>query len=212
MKNYIITIARGYGSGGSHVAKRLSQELGIPYYDEEILHMAADLSGINEQFFFESNEKISKGAVTINSSKGVYNTGKLYRPNDKEFLSNENLFNYQAEVIKHLALDGKVSCIIVGKAANYVLRSLKNVVKINIQAPLDKCIYNIMDRLQRDETTAKEMILKTNKYRTDYYKYYTGRNWLDPSEYDLSINTGSVGEDYAAKLIIQLVKDKGLLD
>lgn len=208
MKNYIITIARGYGSGGSHIAKKVAEELGIPCYDEEILQMAADLSGINEQYFFEANEKIHKGAVAINSSKGVYN-GRLYHVNDKEFLSNENLFNYQAEVIKNLALEGNTSCIIIGKAANYILRSLKNVVKINIQAPMEHCIFNIMDRLQKDEANAKDMILKTNKYRTNYYKYYTGRNWLDPAEYDLSINTAALGENYAAKLIIQLVKDKG---
>lgn len=211
MKNYIITIARGYGSGGSHIAKSISEELGIPYYDEEILRMASDLSGINEQYFFEANEKINKGSVAINNSKGVYN-GRLYHANDKEFLSNENLFNYQAEVIKNLALDGNTSCIIVGKAANYVLRSLKNVVKINIQAPMEKCVFNIMERLQKNEATAKDMILKTNKYRMDYYKYYTGRNWLDPAEYDLSINTAALGESYSAKLIIQLVKDKGLLE
>lgn len=210
MKNYIITIARGYGSGGSHIAKKLSKELNIPYYDEEILQMAADLSGINERFFYEANEKINKGTISVNSSKGVYN-GTLYHVNDKEFLSNENLFNYQAQVIKNLALDQNTSCIIVGKAANYILRSLKNVVKINIQAPMEHCVYNIMDRLQKDETSARNMIEKTNKYRMNYYKYYTGRNWLDPSEYDLSINTAALGEEYAVKLIIQLVKDKGLL-
>lgn len=210
MKNYIITIARSYGSGGSHIARKLSETLQIPYYDEEILQMAADLSGINERFFYETNEKIRKGMIAVNSSKGVY-TGSLYHANDKEFLSDENLFNYQAQVIKNLALDENTSCIIVGKAANYILRSLKNVVKINIQAPLEHCVYNIMERLQKNETTAKDMIKKTNRYRMDYYKYYTGRSWLDPAEYDLSINTASLGEAYAAKLIIQLVKDKGLI-
>ncbi|MCD7725678.1 MAG: cytidylate kinase-like family protein [Clostridiales bacterium] len=211
MKNYVITIARGYGSGGSHIAKRLSKDLNIPCYDEEILQMAADLSGINERFFYEANERIHKGAITINSSKGVYN-GTLYHVDDKEFLSDENLFNYQAAVIKNLAMDGSTSCIIVGKAANYVLRSLKNVVKVNIQAPMEHCVFNIMDRLQKDEASAKDMIKKMNKYRSDYYKYYTGRKWLDPAEYDLSINTGALGEDYAAKLILQLVRDKGFLD
>lgn len=211
MKNYIITIARGYGSGGSHIAKRISEELGIACYDEEILRMAADLSGINEQYFFEANEKIDKGIIAINASKGVYD-GTMYRVNDKEFLSNENLFNYQAQVIKNLALDGKESCIIIGKAANYILRSLKNVVKINIQAPMEFCARNIMERMEKGQKEAEELIEKTNKYRTNYYKYYTGQNWLNPTEYDLSINTAVLGEAYAAKLIIQLVKDKGLLE
>lgn len=210
MKNYIITIARAYGSGGSHIARKLSETLQIPYYDEEILRMASDLSGIHERFFFEANEKIRKGISAFNSSKGVY-TGTLYHANDKAFLSDENLFNYQAQIIRNLALDGNTSCIIVGKAANYILRSLKNVIKINIQAPVEYCMYNIMERLQKDETTAKDMIRKTNRYRMDYYKYYTGRNWLDPAEYDLSINTASLGESCAVRLILQLAQDKGLI-
>lgn len=211
MGNYVITISRGFGSGGSHVARMISAELGIDYYDNEILQMAADLSGINERFFFEANEKIKKSFIKINSSKGVYD-GKVYGVNDKQYLSNENYFNFQAQVIKELASEGKAPCIIIGKAANYVLRSLNNVVKINIQAPMDLCVANIMERLQKPQYEAEDLIAKTNKYRANYYKYFTGRNWLDPAEYDLSINTKALGEEYAVKLIIQLVKDRGLLD
>ena len=115
MGNYIITIARGLGSGGSHVGKKLSETLGIPCYDMEILEMASELSGINESYFFDANEKINKGQIRIRNSKGVY-TGRLYSVEEEKYLSNENMFNYQAEVIKTLALEGKVSCIIIGKA------------------------------------------------------------------------------------------------
>lgn len=211
MKNYVVTIARGLGSGGSHIARKLSVDLGIPYYDEEILQKAADLSGINEAYFFEANEKINKGKIVINTSKGVYD-GKIYDAGDKRFLSNENLFNYQAKVIRTFALQGGESCIVIGKAANYILRSYPNVIKINIQAPMNLCVANIMDRMQKTEVEAEELIIKTNKYRTDYYKYYTGRNWLDPAEYDLSINTDFLGEEYAVKLIKQLLKDKGFIE
>lgn len=211
MKNYVITISRGYGSGGSHVARKISSELGIKYYDEEILQMAADLSGINERYFFETNEKIRKNIITINSSKGVYD-GKVYQVSDKKYLSDENFFNFQAQVIKELAAPGKESCIIIGKAANYVLRDFDNVVRINIQAPMDLCLSNIMERLQKSQSEAENKIAKTNKYRSNFYKYFTGHNWLDPAQYDLSINTKALGEDYAVKLIIQLVKDRGLLD
>lgn len=211
MKNYIITIARGYGSGGSHIAKRLSEELNIPYYDSEILKKAAELSGINEAYFFEANEKINKGQIAVKNSKGVY-TGRLYSPDDKKFLSNENLFNYQAEVIKTLALEGKESCIIVGKAANYILRSLKNVVKINIQAPIEHCVANVSRRLELNTVDARKLIEKTDAYRSNYYKYYTGNSWNDPTEYDMTINTGALGEAYAVELIEKIVKDKGLID
>ncbi len=211
MKNYIITISRGLGSGGSHIARILSEELGIPYYDEEILQMASDYSGINESFFFEANEKIKRGTINLNTTKGVYNSN-LYKIGDQMYLSNENLFNFQAVIIKNLAIEDKVSCIIVGKAANHIIGSLKNVVKINIQAPLEYCVKNIVERRLIDPKTARELIIKTDKYRTNYYKYYTGKDWLDPREYDMSLNTAFLGEEYSAKLIIDLLKKRGLIE
>lgn len=210
MKNYIITIARGLGSGGSHVGKKLSEALGIPCYDTEILNMASELSGINESYFFEANERINKGQIRIRNSKGAY-TGRLYSVEDEKYLSNENMFNYQAEVIKTLALEGKVSCIIIGKAANKIIGTLKNVVTVSIQAPLDVCIGNITNRLQVNTVQAMDMIKETNTYRKNYYKYYTGGKWDDPTEYDLTINTGAVGEEYAAKMIIDYLKYKEIV-
>lgn len=211
MGNYIITIARGLGSGGSHVGKKLSKDLGIPCYDTEILEMASELSGINESYFFVANEKINKGQIRIRNSKGVY-TGRLYSVGEEKYLSNENMFNYQAEVIKTLALEGKVSCIIIGKAANKIIGSLKNVVTVNIQAPMDVCVGNITNRLQINTVQAREMITETNTYRSNYYKYYTGGRWDDPTEYDLTINTGAVGEEYAAEMIIDYLKHKGIVE
>lgn len=207
MKNYVITIARGYGSGGSHIGMDLSKKLGIAYFDTEIIYMASDKSGISEKFFFEANEKINKGKLAIMTSKGAY-SGIIYKEGEKKFLSNENLFNYQAKIICQLALEGNQSCVIIGKAANYILRTFPNVVRVNIQAPMEYCVNNIKERLSRTAEEAERKILETNKYRSDYYKYYTGREWLDPTEYDISINTEHVGEDYAAELIIKYLEDK----
>lgn len=211
MTNYIITIARGLGSGGSHIGKKLSEALGIPCYDTEILQMASELSGINETYFFGANEKINKGQIRIRNSKGVY-TGRLYSIGEEKYLSNENMFNYQAEVIKTLALEGKVSCIIIGKGANKIIGSLKNVVTVNIQAPMDICVGNITNRLQINTVQAREMIKETNMYRRNYYKYYLGGIWDDPTEYDLTINTGAVGEEYAAQMIIDYLKYKKIIE
>ena len=210
MNNYIITIARGLGSGGSHIGKKLCADLGIAYYDREILQMAADLSGINEKYFLDANEKINKGQITIDNSKGVYSS-ILYKPNDKKFLSDENLFNYQALVIKNIALAGDTSGVIIGKAANYILASLRNVVTVNIQAPIDLCIRNVSKRLGISQKEALASIEKTDKYRANYYKYFTGHEWNDPREYDICINTNVMGEDYAAVLIEHMLRDKGLI-
>jgi len=211
MNNFIITIARGLGSGGSHIARKLSERLGIACYDEEILHMASNYSGINEGYFFEANEKINKGQLAINSSKGVYNS-TLYGIGDKRYLSNENLFNYQAVIIKNIALGNKESCIVIGKAANHIIGSLHNVISINIQAPIDYCVKNIVERKQVGHKEAENLIINTDKYRQNYYKYYTGRNWLDPKEYDISINTSELGEDGAVELIMNILKIKGIVE
>lgn len=211
MGNYVITLARGLGSGGSHIGHSLAEQLGIKYLDDEILQMAADHSGINESYFWDANERIRKSQVAIEKSAGVYNKNIVYKETDKEYLSNENIFNMQAQVIKNIVFENKMSCVIVGKAANYILRGLKNVVKVNIQAPSEKCIKNLNRRLGIGYDEAKMMIEKTDKYRKDYYKYYTGGSWISPKEYDLSINTGSISEEYATKMIIDLVKSKGLI-
>ncbi|MBE5830859.1 MAG: cytidylate kinase-like family protein [Butyrivibrio sp.] len=211
MKTFVITIARGLGSGGSHVAHKLAKELGIPCYDDEILDMASEKSGINEEYFYQANERIKKGQLAIAHSKGVY-TGTTYAINDKRYLSNENLFNLQAQIIRGLALEEKTSCIIIGKAANRIIGSLKNVVTVNIQAPIDYCIRNIVNRRMVSEQEAEALIYETDRYRKDYYKYYMGGEWLNPKEYDLTINTASVGEDYAVNEIISLLKLRKLIE
>lgn len=202
MNNYVITIARGLGSGGSHIAKKLSEMLGIPCYDTEILTMASELSGINEAYFFEANEKINKGYIPLNVKGPVY-TGRIYDIGDKRYLSDENLFNYQAKIIRTLAVQekGKKSCIIIGKAANYILRTFPNVLSVNIQSNSDYCVYNIAKRMAMEEAEAAALINQTNKYRATYYKYYTGRKWDSTNEYDLCLNPAELGEETSAEII-----------
>lgn len=209
MKNYVITIARGLGSGGSHVAKKLSEVLDIPCYDTEILTMASELSGINEAYFFEANEKINKGYIPLNVRGPVY-TGRIYEVGDKHYLSDENLFNYQAKIIRSLALQekDKQSCIIIGKAANHILRTFPNVLSVNIQSNPDYCIDNIMKRMAMSETEAAALINQTNKYRETYYKYYTAGKWDSTKEYDICLNPSEMGEDTVVDIIRYALQKK----
>ena len=117
-KKFVITIARGYGSGGRTVGQMLSKELHIPFYDREILYMASDDSGINLGLFQKYDEEVSVGL--FDSSTKQY-TGDIIPPEDSKFTSKENLFNYQAKIIKSLA--EKESCIIVGRCADYILKN-----------------------------------------------------------------------------------------
>lgn len=210
MEHFIITIARGYGSGGSHIGKQLSKILGIPYYDDEILTMASELSGIHHSFFVQANEKISTGQLVFGTWKPNPDW-KTLSPDDSKYLSNNNLFAYQAKVMRHLASEEGHSCIIIGKAANYVLNDFNNVLRLNIQAPMEKCIKNITERLVTTEAAAEKSIKTINQYRKSYYRYYTDREWLDPVAYDISINTGRIDEDAATRLILNTLRMKGFL-
>lgn len=207
MGNYCITIARGYGSGGSHIAKQLSQKLGIPYYDTELLTMAAEKSGIPEATFLAANEKISDEKLKF--APKFDEEVDLYAPlpsSDPKYTSGRNIFALLASSIRDLAC--KESCIIIGKASNQILAGYDNVFKINIVAPMDKCISNITKRNNLSEEEALEKITKTDKYRRNYTKYYTGKDWNDPMSYDLIVNTGSISEDIACDFIETIIKEK----
>ena len=170
MKNYIITIARGFGSGGKEIGSKLAKRLGIPCYEDQILRMASDFSGINEALFHERNEKLKHSAYVLGYLRKVPFT-TVAKPNTKEFVSDANLFNIQSEIIRQLAKSQ--SCIIIGKCADYVLRDCDNVISIYIEAPRAACVDSIMDKLGVTEPEAHKLIEKTDKYRADYYKYYT---------------------------------------
>ena len=101
MEHTVITIARSYGSGGRTLGKKLAEELGIDCYDRELIRMASDESGINEALFGKADEKLQKMPL-FHIAKKHYN-GEVLTPDSDEFVSNDNLFNYQAKIIKDLA-------------------------------------------------------------------------------------------------------------
>ncbi len=188
-KKYVITIARGYGSGGRTIGKMLSEELGIPYYDRDLLRLASDDSGINEQLFAKADEKIKK-SLLFRIASNVYK-GELIPPDSDDFVSNDNLFNYQAKIIKELA--ETESCIIIGRCADYVLKDYKNVVKVFVHAPLEDCIATLKEMTGKPEKEIEKQIASIDKHRVEYYKYYTGRNWEDAKNYDLCLNSSQLG-------------------
>lgn len=189
MSKYVITIARGYGSGGRTIGKMLSEQLGIPYYDRDLLRLASDDSGINEQLFAKADEKIKK-SLLFRIASNVYK-GEVIAPDSDEFVSNDNLFNYQAKIIKELA--ETESCIIIGRCADFVLKDYDNVVKLFVHAPLEDCIHNVMDLTNKTDKESEKSIESIDKHRSEYYKYYTGREWDDAKNYDLCLNSGHLG-------------------
>lgn len=206
MDNYVITIARGFGSGGKQVGLELSRMLGIPCYESQILSMASNYSGISKDLFFQVDEKL-RGYHLIKRLMKANNTDDIVEPTDKSFISDVNLYNIQAKIIKEI---GKMqSCIIIGKCANHLLRSYDNTVSVYIEAPRAFCVKRVIERLGVTEEEAHKMIYQTDKYRADYYKYYTGgENWTNPVLYDMTLNSERMGLEKCAQLIIEYLKIK----
>ena len=150
-------MARQYGSGGKTIGAMLAKELGINCYSREILRMASEESGINERLFGMSDEKM-KGAGWFKILSRPYD-GELLPPEDKDFVSEENIFNYQAKIIKDLA--EKESCVIVGRCADYVLKDNPNVVSVFVHADEKFCLDRAMERNSMTEKEMKSIKMST---------------------------------------------------
>ena len=127
-----------------------------------------------------------------------------------KFVSDDKLFEYQSEIIKDLA--EKESCVIVGKCADYVLKGKPNVVSIYIEAPRAFCVNRTMENMGVSEEVANATIERTDKFRADYYEYYThGNYWTNPVNYDMTLNSERVGVQNCVKTIEQYLIIKGLI-
>ena len=196
MENRVITIARSYGSGGRKMGRLLAKELGYEYYDREILRIASDESGISEELFDQADEKQRLPLFRI--AREVY-TGEVIPPDSDDFISNENLFRYQAKIIRELAATR--NCIIVGRCANFILRGRDNVLNVFVTAPVVDCVRRVMETDGLNLEEAEKKIKKIDKRRADYFKYFTGRQWHDAALYDLCLNTGHMSEQKCVDIV-----------
>ena len=200
-QNIVITINRMYGSGGRTVAEMLSKRLNIPYYDKDLSRLASDESGISEALFNQADEKVKNG---LGLFKGKKYKGELLTPESKGFTTSENLFNYQAKVIKDLA--NEESCVIVGRCANYILKDYDNVLSVFVHAPMEFCLEQAALKKSLPLDELEEFVLKTNKQKENYYKYYTGSEWSDARNYDLCLDSSKLGFDRCVEEIISYMK------
>lgn len=188
-KKVVITIARQYGSGGKTIGKMLAERLQVPFYDKELMRMASDESGINEELFAGADEKV-KNSLLMSIVKNVY-SGELITPDSDDFTSSDNLFNYQAKIIRELA--EHQSCVIIGRCADYVLKDYDNVLSVFVHAPHDFCMEQAAKKHSMSERELEKLIAKTDRQRAGYYKYHTGREWTDARNYDLCLDSSKLG-------------------
>ena len=197
MDHFVIAITRTCGSGATSIGRILAKNLGVELYDRNILRLASDDSGISEELFARADED-QKQSLLFRASQKVY-TGGLIPPEKEDFTSNNNLFNYQAKVLRELADES--SYVVIGRAADYVLRDKPDLVRVYIYASREKCIQKEMNRQKIDWKAADRFISKTDKYRRDYYRYFTGQEWEKMQNYDLCIKTTQMTYEQAAKAI-----------
>lgn len=206
MGNIVVTIGRQYGSGGRELGERLAKELGIPFYDKELVELAAKKSDMSEDVLKNIDEKATNSflySLVTGSMRG--STPPFYY----EMPLNDRLFVAQSEVIKSLAAE--TSCVIVGRCADYILADTDfNCANIFVYAPMTARI----DRVQKMYDTtlspskAKEKIVKTDKTRKTYYNYYSNQDWGKMDNYHLCLDTSAIGMDNAVEIAKNFVRMK----
>lgn len=187
-EHYIINVGRQLGSGGREIGQKLAAQLGISYYDKELIRLASRESGLKEEFFERADEKkhfsLFGGLLGLRSSM----TDDVY---SNYYLSNEALFKIQSDVIRKLAR--QQSCLFVGRCADYVLKDYPNCLNVFISADINDRVMRIADIEDLSEKKARELIDKADKDRSGYYNYFTGKTWGAAESYHLCINSSVLG-------------------
>ena len=192
----IITLSREYGSGGRYIGKLVAEKLGIKLYDKEFVAKLAEETGLSSEYI-ENNEQKRGALETLNNG---YYSG----------LSNsDELFIKESELIKKVASEN--SCVIVGRCADFILKENKNVFKVFVYSNMENKIKRTTNIYGLDKNKAEKEINRINKLRANHYKYYTEKDWNNPSNYDICINSDSLGVEKAADLICEMIKEKALL-
>ena len=195
---FAIAITRTCGSGGgSYIGRRIAADYGIDFYDQKLLRLASEDSGINETIFAQADEDTRK-RLLYKVSRSVYD-GRDIPPESGNFLSDRALFAHQAKVLRRL-LDQE-SYVCVGRAADFVLKDKPRVLSVFLDASYTDRIQREMTRQGISRGEAKRYIDRLDKYRNDYYTYHTGKRWKDLSNYDLCLDTAVLGLDNCVSLI-----------
>lgn len=205
MKNYIVTIAREYGSGGRECGKKLAELTGYKFYDKDLITLAAQKSGMSTDALNSVDEKAASSLLyTLALGSSIYNSGM----GSVNLPINDKLFVVQSQIIKDIANSGE-GAIIVGRCADYVLSERDNVVKIYITSDFDTRVNTVMKRHDLTQSQARDLIIKTDKRRSNYYSYYTGEKWGKADKYDVVVSTARIGIDGAAGLIADYIRMLG---
>ena len=190
MSDTIFTIGRQYGSGGRLIGKKLAEDLGIPFYDKELLTIAAKESGFCQEIF-ETHDEKPTSSFLYSLVMGGYGSDSMPL--------NPKLFLAQFETIKKIAKQGP--CVIIGRCADYALEEMDNVVNVFIHADMESRVKRVIEEYGDAPKKAQDIISKTDKKRANYYNYYSDKKWGASETYNISIDSGKIGIDNCVELI-----------
>lgn len=199
----IVTIGRQTGSGGRAIGRALGEKLGIPFYDKELLTMAAEHSGYREELFENHDEKPASSLLySLAMGTGSY-TGAA---GHTEMPLDHKLFLAQFETIRKLADKGP--CIIVGRCANYALEEHPGLLSVFIRANKEDRVKRVMEVWGYSERKAADFMIKNDRKRSSYYNYYANSKWGDAASYDMVMNSSVFGVDGCVGILAEAIKRK----
>lgn len=194
-----ITISRQYGSGGRQVAAMLSEKLGIPYYDSNLLLIAGEKYGINPGLLKEYDERKNSSFLY-----GIAMLADGYTNQDRIMLPYK-LYQAQMDAMKRLVEEGP--CIFVGRCADQILKDECDLLRVFIYASsMEERISRIMKVDQVSQREAPARISQRDRERKDYYYFHTGQEWGKKENYDLCLNTSTLGYEGCVDIIYQMIK------
>ena len=193
MEYKVITISRNYGSHGHELAQKLSDRLGIPYYDRDFVRKTAEESGFSQELIDEDGEKIKMGTKFLEMlSPASLNS------------SHDEIFKAQSRVVLELTAS---PCIIVGRCSNYILREA-GIPSFDIYLTADSSwrIDNAMNHKVKKEDVTEQYLVRKDNERSDYYKLYTGHPMGMASDYTICLDVGKLGMDKCVDIICDLLE------
>ena len=200
----IITIARQYGSGGREIGEKVSELLGIPLFDKQLITDAAAKGNLNEEVIKKTDESAANSLLyTLAMGSNIAGTTLHF---GYKMPINDKLFILQAEVIKEYAAKG--SCVIIGRCSDYVLKDEKNVFRLFIYGDLEHRKARVaMRHPEIKSSQIVDVINKTDRRRSSYYNFYTGNKWGKYDNYDMAINSSTLGIDATARMIADCARE-----
>lgn len=196
MKNRVICIGRQFGSGGHDIGKMLAERLNIPFYDKNLIELASQRSGLNPEMLERGEERKTNQWLYAGMTNANGMTMNSLPPT-------EITFALQRDIIMDAAKEG--DCVIVGRCSDVILRAMDvKVLSVFIAAPFEDRVQRKMKIENLDEKTTSALVRKTDRRRRAYNNYNTGLEWSAPDNYDLCINSSSVGIEQAVKMLAEL--------